>query len=171
MRRGSSSAANGHARTRRATASETLTRGALDGGVVVAASVLAAIGLVMIYSTTAPLARGNPLPPHFLRHLVALAVPAQELPFYELPADIATRVRQLTGTAPLRLLAGIGSMNLQLRSAADAKWEQLDERAQCALARAGLRSRDEEVAIGAAVAATDNADWLDAAETKRAARP
>jgi cell division protein FtsW len=44
--------------------------------VVAAAALLAAIGVVMIYSTTAPLALGNPLPPHFLRHLAALVAGA-----------------------------------------------------------------------------------------------
>ncbi len=44
----------------------------LDGGVVSAAALLAAFGVVMIYSTTAPLAMGDALPPHFVRHLAAL---------------------------------------------------------------------------------------------------
>lgn len=44
----------------------------LDGGVVSAAVLLAAFGVVMIYSTTAPLSMGSALPPHFVRHLVAL---------------------------------------------------------------------------------------------------
>lgn len=44
----------------------------LDGGVVSAAALLAAFGVVMIYSATAPLAMGSALPPHFVRHLVAL---------------------------------------------------------------------------------------------------
>jgi cell division protein FtsW len=44
----------------------------LDGGIVAATATLAALGIVMIYSTTAPLAMGRPVPPHLLRHLVAL---------------------------------------------------------------------------------------------------
>ncbi|MBW2269041.1 MAG: cell division protein FtsW [Deltaproteobacteria bacterium] len=73
MRRGHSAAANGHARTRRAAPAETPAASALDGSVVAAAAALAAIGVVMIYSTTAPLTMGNPLPPHFVRHLAALS--------------------------------------------------------------------------------------------------
>jgi cell division protein FtsW len=45
----------------------------LDGGVIAAISILAGIGLVMIYSITAPFAEGNALPPRFSRHLAALA--------------------------------------------------------------------------------------------------
>ena len=44
----------------------------LDGGVVSVTALLAGFGVVMIYSTTAPLAMGSTLPPHFVRHLVAL---------------------------------------------------------------------------------------------------
>lgn len=44
----------------------------LEGGVVSAAALLAAFGVVMVYSTTAPLAMGSPVPPHFIRHVVAL---------------------------------------------------------------------------------------------------
>lgn len=46
----------------------------LDGGILASAALLAGLGTVMIYSTTAPLAMGSPLPPLFLRHLVALAL-------------------------------------------------------------------------------------------------
>ncbi len=46
----------------------------LDGGIVASAALLAGLGLVMIYSTTAPLAMGDTLPPHFLRHLAGLAL-------------------------------------------------------------------------------------------------
>jgi cell division protein FtsW len=46
----------------------------LDGGIVASAALLAALGTVMIYSTTAPLTMGSALPPHFLRHLAALAL-------------------------------------------------------------------------------------------------
>ncbi len=44
----------------------------LDGGIVLAAAMLVSFGVVMVYSTTAPLAMGSTLPPHFVRHLVAL---------------------------------------------------------------------------------------------------
>ena len=47
---------------------------ALDGGVLTSVGLLAALGLVMIYSATAPLAMGKAVPPHFVRHLVALAL-------------------------------------------------------------------------------------------------
>lgn len=46
----------------------------LDGGIVASTVLLAGLGTVMIYSTTAPLSMGSALPPHFLRHLAALAL-------------------------------------------------------------------------------------------------
>ena len=46
---------------------------ALDGGMIAAISILAGIGLVMIYSLTAPLAATSAMPPQFIRQLVALA--------------------------------------------------------------------------------------------------
>ena len=61
-------------------------RPAPHGGVVAATSVLAAMGLVMVYSTTAPLALGAWVPPHFERQLAGvglgllLAFVAMELP-------------------------------------------------------------------------------------------
>jgi cell division protein FtsW len=50
-----------------------LVANALDGGVIAAFSILAGIGLVMIYSLTAPLAAADALPPEFLRQLATLA--------------------------------------------------------------------------------------------------
>jgi len=47
---------------------------ALDGGVIAAFSILAGIGLVMIYSLTAPRTAASAVPPQFLRQLVALAM-------------------------------------------------------------------------------------------------
>ena len=47
--------------------------GPLDGGVLASTATLTGIGIVMVYCTTAPLAIGNALPPHFLRHLAAVA--------------------------------------------------------------------------------------------------
>jgi cell division protein FtsW len=44
----------------------------LDGGIAASTALLAALGVVMIYSTTAPLAIGSAVPPHFLRHLAGL---------------------------------------------------------------------------------------------------
>ncbi len=49
---------------------------ALDGGVIAAYSILAGVGLVMIYSLTAPLAVASAIPPHFTRQLGALAASA-----------------------------------------------------------------------------------------------
>ena len=46
----------------------------LDGGVVASTALLAALGVVMIYSTTAPLAIASAVPPHFLRHLAGLVL-------------------------------------------------------------------------------------------------
>ena len=83
--------------------------------------------------------------------LFAISIRAQDLRPYGLPAEIGTQVRALTAAEPLRLLAGIASLNLQLRSAAEGKWDELDPRAQCALVRAGLRSgelRQYREAIG-----------------------
>jgi len=48
--------------------------GLLDGGVVTSTAFLVAVGIVMLYSTTAPLALGERIPPHFLRQLGAVAV-------------------------------------------------------------------------------------------------
>jgi cell division protein FtsW len=48
----------------------------LDGGILASTALLAGLGTVMIYSTTAPLTMGSPLPPHFLRHLVGLGLAA-----------------------------------------------------------------------------------------------
>jgi cell division protein FtsW len=47
---------------------------ALDGGVIAAFSILAGIGLVMIYSLTAPRAAASAMPPQFIRQLLALAL-------------------------------------------------------------------------------------------------
>ncbi|MEB2346023.1 MAG: putative peptidoglycan glycosyltransferase FtsW [Deltaproteobacteria bacterium] len=44
------------------------------GGVVAATAVLAGIGLVMVWSATAPLAIESRVPPHFARHLAGLAL-------------------------------------------------------------------------------------------------
>jgi len=76
-----SSASERTARRRRAaseTGSDSLFGGAaihgLDGGLVISAGVLITVGVVMSYSTTAPLALGDRLPPLFLNHLAALAL-------------------------------------------------------------------------------------------------
>ncbi len=50
-----------------------LAANALDGGVIAAFSVLAGIGLVMIYSLTAPLSNASAMPPQFIRQLLMLA--------------------------------------------------------------------------------------------------
>jgi cell division protein FtsW len=44
------------------------------GGVVVTSALLSAIGLVMVYSATAPFALGELISPHFVRQLVGLAI-------------------------------------------------------------------------------------------------
>jgi cell division protein FtsW len=49
-----------------------LSAGALDGGIVTAITFLSGIGLVMIYSVTAPRAGGTAWPPAFVRQLIAL---------------------------------------------------------------------------------------------------
>ena len=46
----------------------------LDGGVSASVVTLLAVGVVMIYSSTAPLAMGKPVPPHFVRHVVAIVL-------------------------------------------------------------------------------------------------
>ena len=45
----------------------------LDGGIAGAAGFLVAMGIVMIYSATAPLAMGHAVPPHFVRHVLGVA--------------------------------------------------------------------------------------------------
>ena len=49
-------------------------RAALDGGVILSATLLVSLGVVMVYSTTAPLAIGRTLPPYFMRHLFVTAL-------------------------------------------------------------------------------------------------
>jgi cell division protein FtsW len=57
-----------------------------DGGVILSAAILVSLGVVMVYSTTAPLTIGRALPPHFLRHLcvavlaVGIAASAMRVP-------------------------------------------------------------------------------------------
>jgi cell division protein FtsW len=60
---------------RRATATPAAAKvvGPLDGGVVASTAILASIGIVTVYSATAPLTIGSAVPPHFLRHLAAVA--------------------------------------------------------------------------------------------------
>jgi cell division protein FtsW len=48
------------------------TLASLDGGLLAAVSLLAAIGIVMLYSTTAPLALGEMIPPHFARQVLGM---------------------------------------------------------------------------------------------------
>jgi cell division protein FtsW len=45
-----------------------------EGGLAAAVAILCAMGVVMIYSVTAPLARGETLPPLFVRHVAGLAL-------------------------------------------------------------------------------------------------
>jgi len=60
-------------RVRAGTRSEPVSR-PLDGGVVAPAALLAGVGIVMVYSATAPLAIGELVPPHFVRHLLAVGL-------------------------------------------------------------------------------------------------
>lgn len=46
----------------------------LDSGVIASTAILAGIGILMVYSSTAPLAIGSAVPPHFLRHCIAVAI-------------------------------------------------------------------------------------------------
>lgn len=46
----------------------------LDGAIAASAALLATLGVVMVYSTTAPLSMGSAIPPHFLRHLAGLGL-------------------------------------------------------------------------------------------------
>ena len=46
----------------------------LDGGLTIAAAALISFGVVMSYSTTAPLALDHAIPPLFRQHLMALAL-------------------------------------------------------------------------------------------------
>jgi len=49
-------------------------RAALDASLITPAMILVSLGVVMVYSTTAPLAIGHTLPPYFVRHLFVTAV-------------------------------------------------------------------------------------------------
>jgi cell division protein FtsW len=49
-------------------------RGEISGALLGCVVGLAGLGLVMVFSATAPLCAGAPIPPHFLRHLGALLV-------------------------------------------------------------------------------------------------
>ena len=79
-RRGADGTRDGRSRSRRALTARVATPpgsprlSALDGGIAGSAALLAALGLVMIYSTTAPLAMGSAVPPLFLRHVAALGL-------------------------------------------------------------------------------------------------
>jgi cell division protein FtsW len=42
--------------------------------VIASTAILAGIGILMVYSSTAPLSIGSAIPPHFIRHCVAVAV-------------------------------------------------------------------------------------------------
>jgi cell division protein FtsW len=46
----------------------------LSAAVLTCVIILAGLGTVMIFSTTAPLSAGEPIPPHFVRHLSAVLV-------------------------------------------------------------------------------------------------
>ncbi len=46
----------------------------LDGGLVVPATLLTGFGMVMVYSASAPLSLDEALPPHFARHVIAIAL-------------------------------------------------------------------------------------------------
>ena len=46
----------------------------LDGGILAPAALLTGVGIIMIYSATAPLAIGEMVPPHFVRHLLAVGL-------------------------------------------------------------------------------------------------
>jgi cell division protein FtsW len=63
-------------RTRREAAHPEWARAALalDGGVLASVVALLAVGIVMVYSATAPLAMGKPVPPHFVRHVIAIVL-------------------------------------------------------------------------------------------------
>ncbi len=64
-------------RTRRPaslTASTDVEAQPLDSGVIASTAILAGIGILMVYSSTAPLAIGSAVPPHFLRHCIAVAI-------------------------------------------------------------------------------------------------
>ena len=45
-----------------------------DGAIILSAAILISLGVVMVYSTTAPLAIGRALPPYFIRHLCVAAL-------------------------------------------------------------------------------------------------
>ncbi len=62
------------ARDRRGQAERTSERADVSGAVLACVILLAGLGTVMIFSTTAPLSPGESIPPHFVRHLSAVLV-------------------------------------------------------------------------------------------------
>jgi hypothetical protein len=80
-------------------------RAPLDGGVIASSTLLVSLGSVMVYSTTAPLAIGHTLPPHFVRHLfvTALALTIAALAV-RVPRRLARAALPLWGFSVLLLL-------------------------------------------------------------------
>jgi cell division protein FtsW len=62
----------GNTREFRGGATRVLERRDVSGAVLGSVVVLAGLGAVMVFSTTAPLSAGEPIPPHFLRHSGAI---------------------------------------------------------------------------------------------------
>jgi len=134
--------------------------GPLDGGVVASTAIVAGVGIVMVYSTTAPLTIGSALPPHFLRHLaavaaglvciaVALRVPTTlwrrlALPLWALGvATLAfTFVAGIEVNGARRWIA-IPGMGLRLQAAEFAKWSTV-----LAVAAASARLRNHRSTPG-----------------------
>jgi cell division protein FtsW len=80
----------GPRRQRRGGKPRAATASGIDGAVLVATALLASLGLVMIYSASAPLALDEPVSPYFLRHVVA--------------AGLAVVVAAVIMRIPLRIL-------------------------------------------------------------------
>jgi cell division protein FtsW len=142
--------------------------GRLDRGVLAAASLLAGIGLVMSYSTTAPMKLGEAVPPFFARHLVALAaalacagaalrVPSAIWRRLALPAWAASALLlaatltagvEVKGAVRWLALPGLG---LRFQPSELARWATVLAVAAC-LARRGREGAPSLARIGAALA-------------------
>jgi cell division protein FtsW len=89
------------------------------GAVALPASVLAALGVVMIYSATAPLAIGQPVPPHLLRHLCAVAAGlACVLGAYRVPLRVWQRLAFPLWAMSCALLAATLAFGVEVNGAA-----------------------------------------------------
>ncbi len=115
---------------------------ALDGGVIAVFSILAGIGLVMIYSLTAPLAATSAMPPQFTRQLLTLATSILVLiAALRIPLDVWRRLALPFWGVAIALLLATLVIGIEVNGAR--RWLEL----------AGFRLQAAEVAKFATVLA------------------